>query len=247
MVDTFRESWTECNPYVLSHLRNLLKVHASIYSFAFILKGIHDVSTMDAKELNEYIDHQYDPVYDVDASIDMLLQESSVVKKITNLFDTLKSVGVSVSSEQQMHVVRKHPELFVNGQIKANRNGENLNRIVYELLVNELGPEFEITRETKHQKADERVDILVEHLPTNTEFIIMNQVDLWSGGAQNNRKNHYMAKRDTAKTKYIFVVSRYKQFSKGVPHLLDGFKRRNVCYPSVLVTIIREHIKKMSR
>ena len=204
------------------------------------------VYTMNARELNEYIDHQYDPMYDVDASIDMLLQESSVVKKITNLFDTLKSVGVSVSSEQRMHVIRKHPELFVSGQIKANRNGENLNRIVYELLDNELGPEFEIVRETKHKSADERVDILVQHLPTNIEFIIMNQVDLWSGGAQNNRKNHYMAKRDTSKTKYIFVVSRYKQFSKPAPQLLDGFKRRNVCYPSVLVTIIQEHVKKMS-
>ncbi len=195
-------------------------------------------------DLNKYIKHQYHPMYDVDTPVDMLLKEPSVMKKVTDLFDTLKSIGVNVSSEQRMHVIQKHHDLFINGQIKANRNGENLNRIVYELLVNELGPEFEITRETKHQKADERVDILVTHKPSGIEFIIMNQVDLWSGGAQNNRKNHYMSKRDTDTTKYIFVVSRYKQFSKNVPmQLLEGFKRRNVCYPSVLVSVIQEYIE----
>ena len=106
---------------------------------------------------------------------------------------------------------------------------------------------FEKKCTVKEYVTSEKPDWYILEKKTNKIIIGMNQLDLWSGGAQANRGSKYIVcnKHNTKKSKLLCVVCNKVQISQkgNKTHKLfeTGFKDNTLCYLNNLQNIIHSH------
>ncbi len=122
----------------------------------------------------------------------------------------MKEAGISESKIKKFLIL--YDDKIVPPGAKGSTRGNKFNIIIKEkILEMNLNNErftVEFEKYNLNLKTDERPDWYIQDNKTNKIIIGMNQIDLWSGGAQSNRGSKYLIdnKVNTEKTKMLSVV-----------------------------------------
>ena len=124
-----------------------------------------------------------------------------------------------------------------NDEVKAQLEKNNTDSDRFELR-------FEENCNIEEYRTSEKPDFTIREKSTNKIIIGMNQIDLWTGGAQINRGSKYIEgnKHNTEKSKLLCVVCNEVQLSskknKTFKLFETGFKNDTLCYLNNLQNII---------
>jgi hypothetical protein len=206
------------------------------------------------EELNSYIRRSV-----TDDSLDVLsdktlkplfLKQESVQKKYDQFIKMLKKQSLTDSQIQTIVDDWIH-ELIPPGT-KGVIRGNMFNKYVKHILLSSefaKYPEiFDIVFERKHPDfpTDEIPDWYIYDRETKCCVIGMNQLDLWTGGAQINRGSKYILHDElhmsNPKMYFISVIHSLIQFtskkSKAYKIVSTGFEKRRLSYSSQLISLI---------
>jgi len=169
----------------------------------------------------------------------------SVKKEILKLKTILQKNGVE--QEKIDLILDDYALELVPAGTKGVVKGNLFNKIVKEKLEKHLSkfPELELGFEKKHKacETEEIPDFYVYNKKTGRIVIGMNQLDLWTGGAQTNRGTKYInfQKEDV---KLLCVVANYVEIksedNKTFKLFNEGYKNDSLCYLDELCIIIKK-------
>lgn len=170
---------------------------------------------------------------------DSCLSNPSMITEYNRMDNILKDEGIN--DEQRNRLISKliEPKPGLKGKIR----GELFNIIVKEKLKNEFNNEIydlSFEKDCIKQKTDEKPDWFIVNKNTNKYLIGYNQIDLWGGGAQNNRFGKYMKLNNVL----CVVVNdvEVKETRKNCKLFIDGITQQRLCWMKGLIRIIHNRI-----
>jgi len=172
-------------------------------------------------------------------------RSSSVKACIKKLSTVLTKYGV----ERKDEIINEYLPVLIppgtKGVIRGNRFNLIVKNFINSMRLTYLKDlEFEIKFETKCKllETSEIPDWYIIDTTTNKALVGMNQVDLWSGGAQLNRGSKYINSSYSGKSKLICVVCNNIKFkntkSKAYKLFEIGYRNNTLCYLGNLKNII---------
>ena len=218
-------------------------------------KAISDAKKQDPDiiRINERIKKEICPT-----TISLLTDEKllSVYKKSDSVIKELekqeKMLDKHVNSEQKQNIQSDPDNILqlIPAGTKGVIRGKCFNDIVKAHLEknNTDSERFELRFEEncniEGYNTSEKPDFYIREKQTNKIILGMNQIDLWSGGAQTNRGSKYIEgnKHNNEKSKLLCVVCNEVQLSskknKTFKLFETGFKNDTLCYLNNLQNII---------
>lgn len=188
--------------------------------------------------ISELTDENLLPIYKNSKSV------IESVKKLENVLDKF------VDLDKKRQIINDYILQLIPAGTKGVYRGNKFNEIVKEYILKlKLNTTlFKICFEEKcdidGHNTSEKPDWYILEKTTNKIIIGMNQLDLWSGGAQTNRGSKYIEgnKHNNEKSKLLCVVCNEIQLSskKNKTYKLfeTGFKNNTLCYLNNLQNII---------
>lgn len=176
------------------------------------------------------------------------IKSKSVQARINNLKNTLQNNDIT--EEQSDKIIQDFALNLVPAGTKGVIRGYAFNKIVekeinsYELL---KSPRFAIHFEKRHPDihTSEIPDFFIADKENQTLIVGMNQIDLWSGGAQTNRGSKYVIddhRHSDPKIKFINVICNrpvIKSEKNKCFQIFDiGLHQERMCYLGNLKNII---------
>ena len=181
-------------------------------------------------------------------------ESDSVKNKINDLSEIIDkhlSDKSLTDKEKRNKIIDDLTLTMVPPGLKGVVRGLKFNNIVQKYITNlNLVPEkFDICFEKmcENHPTDEKPDWYIIEKSTNKILIGMNQLDLWSGGAQSNRGSKYIIenKHNTKNTKLLCVICNnitFKNTKRKEYKLFEtGFKNNTLCYLKNLSSIISSY------
>lgn len=207
---------------------------------------------IDVKELNEIISKQYcsdtEKCLNDENLLPIYMEQKSVKHNISIFTKALEKEKISENSIKNIlnDVITQLIPAGTKGVIKGNM----FNKIIKEKILSfdKLSKEiYNIEFEKKHEDyiTDEIPDFYIYNTKTKKIIIGMNQLDLWSGGAQINRGSKYIVdeeKHSNKNMKLLSVVCNIKKFTsksnKAFKICSIGFEKNRLCYIKNLENIV---------
>jgi hypothetical protein len=127
-------------------------------------------------------------------------------------------------------------ELIIPAQTKASLRGNEFNKIIKDFLMDLdylKGSRFTISFEKSNKHSFERPDFTIIEKSSGKVLNGMNQIDLWSGGAQLNRGHKYISSNIKTKNyKLLCVVCEPpSKLTKTIISLMSqGFETKSLCF-----------------
>jgi hypothetical protein len=203
------------------------------------------------KAINEEVQRQYCHETEDCISDEKLLvvyKETDSVKKQTKLLkEILKEENIE--AEKIENILSKYILSLIPPGTKGVIRGNKFNKLVEKKLkAFELSEDFIIKCEKKHPDFEtaEIPDWYIYQISTKKIMIGMNQLDLWSGGAQSNRGAKYIldeSKHENPNVKNVSVICKNKVIAS--PHnkmfkiFQVGFKEKRLCYIKGIHEIVK--------
>lgn len=206
-------------------------------------------------------------------------KQPSVQKRLNQFHEILMNFGSEVSklgpdmTEEQLEILTNQylksqlMDLSICGQVKGNVRGKKFNSIVKEYVRSlNYSDEYSIAFEEQHPGFEcwETPDFYIYHKPTKKLLIGLNQVDLWSGGAQKNRGSKYVTDdrfhkdyKSDLNIRLVSVISNLVEYekmeskrgkqkgkkSKMFELFQIGFEKNRLCYLNGLKDILDAFFK----
>jgi hypothetical protein len=206
------------------------------------------------KAINEEVERQYCNETEDAISDDKLLaiyKETDSVKKQTKLLkEILKEESIDV--EKIENILSKYILSLIPPGTKGVIRGNKFNKLVEKKLKTfEFGDkvsDFIIKCEKKHPDFEtaEIPDWYIYQISTKKIMIGMNQLDLWSGGAQSNRGAKYIldeSKHENPNVKNVSVICKNKAIASVHNKMFKifqvGFKEKRLCYINGIHEIVK--------
>jgi hypothetical protein len=188
-----------------------------------------------------------------DLSDAKLMKEYEKCKSVKREIDKLTELLLKhTDKETTKKIIEEYSLQLIPAGTKGVIRGNRFNKIVEERIKElNLDDNFEIFFESndKENKTSEKPDWYIKEKSTNKIIIGMNQLDLWSGGAQTNRGSKYIEgnKHNTENSKLLCVVCNEIQFksknNKAFNFFKIGFENDTLCYLNNLKNIIVSYFK----
>jgi len=171
----------------------------------------------------------------------------SVKKEIEKLQTVLQSHNID--PEKIKHIIDDYTPQLIPPGTKGVVKGNLFNKIVKEYLIKKLSKysQLEIKFEKKHTKytTEEIPDFYIYNTVTDRIVIGMNQLDLWTGGAQTNRGTKYINYKQDG-VKLLCVVANFvnvkSEENKVFKLFNEGFRNDSLCYLKELDKIIKKFL-----
>ncbi len=210
---------------------------------------------MDIEEMNSRIDETWCKETEERLSYKSLLPKYMVAKSTKNRFKLFeKNLVDSGASREVISKFLSNEEIIekiIVPGAKGKIRGEEFNTIVkqkigtFAFLKNDR---FDIAFEKHHALAtttSQKPDFYIYDRVSNKIIVGMNQIDLWTGGSQDNRQSNYLCpSKQTPTQKVLCVVSSYVKVTKRRKTCINvfsvGFRENILCYLNGLETIIRD-------
>lgn len=204
------------------------------------------------KAINEEVQRQYCHETEDAISDEKLLvvyKETDSVKKQTKLLkEILKEENIE--AEKIENILSKYILSLIPPGTKGVIRGNKFNKLVEKKLKTFELPEddFIIKCEKKHPDFEtaEIPDWYIYQKSTKKIIIGMNQLDLWSGGAQSNRGAKYIldeSKHTDANVKNVSVICKNKVIASLHNKMFKifevGFKEKRLCYINGIHEIVK--------
>jgi len=192
-------------------------------------------------ELNERINNEFN--YHIikslsdKALLDRFLQSDSVKTRINELTEILQEENIS--DDIITNIINKYITKLIPPGTKGVIRGNVFNQIIQDFIknLNLNSRQFTINFEKKHPlyNGDEIPDWYINDTYNNKVLIGMNQLDLWSGGAQTNRASKYILQhQNTDNIKLVCVIYKYIQIKSTTNKLYkifnSGYNKDILCY-----------------
>jgi hypothetical protein len=222
----------------------------NIEELNIILTTIDNV--LDIKSVNDIVLKQYCSETEKSLTDENLLsiyiKQKSVKENISIFTKAMEKEKLSEDTIKNIlnNVIIQLIPPGTKGVIKGNM----FNKIVKEKILsfNKLSKdEYIINFEKKHESylTDEIPDFYIYNIKNKKIVIGMNQLDLWSGGAQINRGSKYILEEEKHKNsniKFLSVVCNFKKFTsesnKAFKICRVGFEKERLCYIKNLENIV---------
>ncbi|ADO67106.1 hypothetical protein crov073 [Cafeteria roenbergensis virus] len=171
--------------------------------------------------------------------LEQFKEQPSTIKKLSLFKDLLKKNKVNNSTIN--NILDDILPIIISAGTKGIIRGLEFNKIVKETILNlNLPNNLKINFEKKCDNyiTDEIPDWYILDINTNKILVGMNQIDLWSGGAQLNRGYKYILQNtNTENKKIICVICKKPKITienKCFILFNEGFKNNTLCYISNL-------------
>lgn len=208
---------------------------------------------MNINDVNKRIENEFDEhIYNLlkDENLNNIYKESkSVQDKINSLSEIFNKY--EIDKIKQNSIINDIIDISIPAGTKGVIKGNFFNHLIKKEIENYNLPidKFNICFEKKNPNYDtnEIPDWFIEDKKTNKIIIGLNQIDLWSGGAQLNRGSKYILNEinsnSNANVKFLCVVaSKPKLFknekSKCFKIIKKGFEHDSLCFIKNLKNII---------
>jgi hypothetical protein len=205
------------------------------------------------EKLNQEVKRQYCPETEQAISDESLLsvyKEADSVKRQTKILkEILKEEGIE--AEKIDNVLTKYILSLIPAGTKGVIRGNKFNKLVEKKIKTyDLGEDFVIKCEKKHPdfETSEIPDWYIYQKSTKKIVIGMNQLDLWSGGAQSNRGAKYVldeSKHNDPKCKMVSVICKDKVMASKHNKMFEifkvGFAGKRLCYINGIEEIVKEY------
>ena len=203
------------------------------------------------KYINERIEKEFDEDVFNQLSDVKLIDEykdcKSVKKKIKKLSSILENH--KIEEDKKKSIINELIYNLIPPGTKAAVRGNNFNKIIKEKIkdFNLDSNKYDVKFEENCAKVytSEIPDWYILEKSTNRVIIGMNQVDLWSGGAQMNRGFKYLINNElnNENNKLLCVVCNKKKITnknnKVYKLFKSGFEKDTLCYLNNLENIIK--------
>lgn len=214
-------------------------------------KGVNSIETINQQIEKEFDEKVFDQLSDVNL-IDQYKDCKSVKKKVKSLAFILEKHNIE--DDKKNNIINEYLFDLIPPGTKAAVRGNKFNKIIKEKI-----KEFKLDSNKYDVKFEENCpkvntseipDWYILEKSTNKVIIGMNQVDLWSGGAQINRGFKYLInnKINNENTKLLCVVCNKKKITnennKVFKIFKSGFEKDTLCYLKNLENIIKSFFKK---
>lgn len=183
-----------------------------------------------------------------------LLNEYMATKSVKTEIESLRSLLVDedIPAEKVNRIIAKRILALIPPGTKGAVRGKKFNLIVQKHIqkIEWLKAKgFEVAFEKNHPKVktSEIPDWYVWHRESGKVVIGMNQLDLWSGGAQTNRADKYIMQEELHADKdvrWLAVVCRRPTITgenKVFKIVKTGIEKKRMCYVPQIEDILREH------
>jgi len=204
------------------------------------------------KEINEEVQRQYcNETEDAISDEKMLVvyKETDSVKKQTKILKEILKEE-SIDSEKIDTILSKYILSLIPPGTKGVIRGNKFNKLVEKKLKSfELSDDFIVKCEKQHPdfETSEIPDWYIYQISTKKIMIGMNQLDLWSGGAQSNRGAKYIldeSKHQNPNVKNVSVICKNKVISSVHNKMFKifqiGFKEKRLCYINGIHKIVKD-------
>lgn len=206
----------------------------------------NSIETINHRIEKEFDEKVFDQLSDVNL-IDQYKDCKSVKKKVKILSSILEEENIE--DDIKNNIINKFLLNLIPPGTKAAVRGNNFNKIIKEKI-----KQFKLDKNKYELKFEENCDkVYTSEIPdwyileisTNKVIIGMNQVDLWSGGAQINRGFKYLINSEinNENTKLLCVVCNKKKIknenNKVFKIFKTGFEKDTLCYVKNLENIIK--------
>jgi hypothetical protein len=206
--------------------------------------------------LNEEVKKQYCSETEKAISDESLLsvyKETDSVKRQSKLLkEILKEEDIE--TEKIDRILTKYILSLIPPGTKGVIRGNKFNKLVEKKIKSfELNLEdFEIKCEKSHPdfETSEIPDWYIYQKSTKKIMIGMNQLDLWSGGAQSNRGSKYVlddSKHNTENMKFVSVICKDKVIASKQNKMFKifqvGFAEKRLCYINGIEEIVKDFFK----
>ncbi len=206
--------------------------------------------------LNEEVKKQYCSETEKAISDESLLsvyKETDSVKRQSKLLkEILKEEDIE--TEKIDRILTKYILSLIPPGTKGVIRGNKFNKLIEKKIKSfELNPEdFEIKCEKSHPdfETSEIPDWYIYQKSTKKIIIGMNQLDLWSGGAQSNRGSKYVlddSKHNTENMKFVSVICKDKVIASKQNKMFKifqvGFAEKRLCYINGIEEIMKDFFK----
>jgi hypothetical protein len=168
------------------------------------------------------------------------------IKKLGSILD--KHVDEETKEKILISYLTELIPAGTKGVIRGNKFNEIIKKFIIELKLD--NEKFEICFEKKHDIhiTDEIPDWYIFEKSNNKIMIGMNQLDLWSGGAQSNRGTKYLInnRNNNENSKLVCVVCnpiKIKHKKKAYDLFKIGFENDTLCYINNLENIIKKYFE----
>jgi len=208
---------------------------------------MEEIKAINAEVQRQYCDETEDSISD--EKLLTVYKETDSVKKQTKLLkEILKEEGIE--SDKIDNILSKYILSLIPPGTKGVIRGNKFNKLIEKKIKSfELSEDdFVIKCEKKHPDFEtaEIPDWYIYQKSTKKIIIGMNQLDLWSGGAQSNRGAKYIldeSKHTNINVKNVSVICKNKIIAS--PHnkmfkiFQIGFKEKRLCYINGIHEIVK--------
>jgi hypothetical protein len=209
----------------------------------------------DIKTLKKLIDEQYDANISKCLSDEALLDDFKLQKSYLNETKKLEFIlekhGVELETINK--IIDDYCLTLIPAGTKGVIRGNKFNALVKTTInnINLDTSRFEVTFETMCEICDtsEKPDWYILDKNTGKVIIGMNQLDLWSGGAQSNRASKYVTdcKYNTENVKLLAVVANKAEIKSSKNKIYNlfkiGFDNKTLCYTKNLEYLIKDFFR----
>jgi hypothetical protein len=236
-------------------------INKCIFTTILNIKRMSKSKIVDAEItiLNEEVKRQYCSETEnaiSDESLLSIYKETDSVKRQSKLLkEILKEEGIE--TEKIDRVLTKYILSLIPPGTKGVIRGNKFNKLVEKKiksfeLNSDKDSDFEIKCEKSHPdfETSEIPDWYIYQKSTKKIIIGMNQLDLWSGGAQSNRGAKYVlddSKHKTENVKFLSVICKDKVIASKNNKMFKifqvGFGDKRLCYIKGIEEIVKDFFK----
>jgi hypothetical protein len=205
----------------------------------------NSIENINKRIQNEYCDDTWNKLTD-EKLMDKLKECSSVKKRIDKLCQKLKkhNLDEDIQKEIKNDVLPYLIPAGTKGIIRGNEFNKIIKDKIKSLCLDKEKFDICFEKKCEKQSTDEIPDWYIYEKITNKTIIGMNQIDLWSGGAQSNRGSKYILNNqiNSENCKLLCVVCNKIQFKSNRNKKFNlfkvGFDKNTLCYINNLQNII---------
>ena len=210
---------------------------------------------IEIENINKFIENTYSNETEESLSDENLLEEYQKCQSTQDVIEDFINdmLEAEIEIDKINYVLKKRIPKLIPPGTKGVVRGNMFNKIVKEKILSFGLANYEIVFEKQHPlvKCTEKPDFYIYNPVSKKLLIGMNQIDLWSGGAQSNRGSKYVIHNPFENSKYdvhlIAVVCNKVEIksieSKGFQIFKNGIDNHRICYINGLREIVDWYFK----